>query len=69
MRSMSAEERGSENCETSGGRVGEPTALTWNDVDLAAGRLAFRRSVSWAKRLGDTTANGPTYIWSLPVTT
>jgi integrase len=32
-----------------GARVGELTALTWDDVDLAKGRLTIRRSVSWAK--------------------
>jgi integrase len=37
------------------------TALTWNDVDLAAGRLTIRRSVSWAKRRDATEASGPTY--------
>jgi integrase len=43
-----------------GGRVGELTALTWNDVDLAAGRLTIRRSVSWAKRRKAETS-GPSY--------
>jgi integrase len=43
-----------------GGRVGELTALTWNDVDLGAGRLTIRRSVSWAKRRG-AEATGPSY--------
>lgn len=33
-------------------RVGELTALTWDDVDLAAGTIAIRRTVSWAKPQG-----------------
>jgi len=32
-----------------GARVGELTALTWDDVNFATGRLSIRRSVSWAK--------------------
>ncbi len=42
--------------------TGELTALTWNDVDLAAGRLTIRRSVSWARRRDDKEGRGrPTY--------
>jgi integrase len=37
-----------------GARVGELTGLVWNDVDLEAGTLAIRRSVSWAKARGTT---------------
>lgn len=36
----------------SGARVGELTALTWDDVDLDAGTIAIRRTVSWAKPCG-----------------
>jgi integrase len=32
-----------------GARVGELTALTWDDVNFQTGRLSIRRSVSWAK--------------------
>jgi integrase len=35
-----------------GARVGEITGLTWADVDLGAGKLQIRRSVSWAKPRG-----------------
>jgi integrase len=45
-----------------GGRVGELTALTWPDVDLAAGRLTIRRTVSWARRRdAERGQGGPTY--------
>ena len=45
-----------------GGRVGELTALTWNDVDLAAGHLTIGRSVSWARRRdAEVGQGGPTY--------
>jgi integrase len=37
-----------------GARVGELTALTWDDVDFEAGRLSIRRSASWAKLRGET---------------
>lgn len=37
-----------------GARVGELTALTWDDVDFHTGRLSIRRSVSWAKLRGQT---------------
>jgi integrase len=37
-----------------GARVGEVTALTWDDIDFATGRLSIRRSVSWAKLRGQT---------------
>lgn len=36
-----------------GARVGELTALTWDDVDFATGRLKIRRSLSWAKLKGE----------------
>jgi integrase len=36
----------------SGARVGELTALTWDDVDLDEGAIAIRRTVSWAKPRG-----------------
>jgi integrase len=39
-----------------GARVGELTGVTWADVDLDAGKLRIRRSVSWAKRRGQTEA-------------
>ena len=35
-----------------GARIGEVTALRWADVDLVAGKLTIRRSVSWAKARG-----------------
>jgi integrase len=44
-----------------GGRVGELTALTWNDVDLVAGRVTIRRTVSWAKRRDVEGEGRPTY--------
>jgi integrase len=37
-----------------GARVGELTALTWDDVNLSTQRLSIRRSVSWAKLRGQT---------------
>jgi integrase len=37
-----------------GGRVGELTALTWDDMNFQTGRLSIRRSVSWAKLRGQT---------------
>lgn len=37
-----------------GARVGELTALTWEDLDLDAGVMHVRRSVSWAKERGVT---------------
>ena len=36
-----------------GARVGELTGLTWNDIDLDAGTLRIRRSVSWARLKGE----------------
>jgi integrase len=35
-----------------GARVGEVTALIWDDLDLDAGAMHVRRSVSWAKERG-----------------
>jgi integrase len=35
-----------------GARVGELSALIWNDVDLDAGTVAIRPTVSWAKPRG-----------------
>ncbi len=35
-----------------GARVGELTALTWNDINFRANRLHIRRSISWAKLRG-----------------
>ena len=35
-----------------GARVGELTALRWEDIDFTAGTIAIRRSVSWAKPRG-----------------
>jgi integrase len=37
-----------------GARVGELTALTWDDVNFATGRLSIRRSISWARLRGQT---------------
>lgn len=36
-----------------GARVGELTALTWDDVNLGTGRLNIRRSVSWGRLRGE----------------
>lgn len=44
-----------------GARVGELTGLTWADVDLGAGKLHIRRSVSWAKRRGVKTTEARFY--------
>jgi integrase len=35
-----------------GARVGELTALTWDDVNFSTGRLSIRRSLSWARLRG-----------------
>jgi integrase len=43
------------------GRVGELTALTWNDIDLSAGRLTIERTVSWAKRRDVSERTKPDY--------
>ena len=37
-----------------GARVGELTALTWDDVDLDGAKLQIKRTVSWAKARGTT---------------
>lgn len=44
-----------------GARVGELTALTWDDVDFVTGRLSIRRSVSWAKLRGQTGSKARFY--------
>ena len=43
-----------------GARVGELTALTWDDVDLTTGTIAIRRSVSWARVRTAEKSNGGT---------
>ncbi len=40
-----------------GARVGELTALTWDDVNFQTGRLSIRRSLSWAKLRGQPGSN------------
>ncbi len=35
-----------------GGRIGEITALTWDDIDFDGVKIEIRRSVSWAKERG-----------------
>ena len=44
-----------------GARIGEVTALRWSDVDLGAGKLTIRRSVSWAKPRGQKTTEPKFY--------